>query len=526
MGASWREYTVFGFMIWLTFTTSGGWNQQILQTAMDKELGGRGQLWQLCEGQEITDTDGVDTCPKRTEYYGDLYTKGTLINAFIQPTFGAIMDPRKPFCGPKMSAVIGLGMLAAGYYLLGSINSDLDSLSTTKAKLLTGVVFVWSGVYGPLVSAVPMINFFNKKYFVWLLAAVQVGQFASGMSAPIGWFIMEKANVSIENRRKVYCMFFVIVTLVNLCIAWLIYPTRSIKPGDGDKINPLVDIALWRAKGKATTTDVEQTFLVDDKEEQVPAKPMHSKSLCGQIMSRQFVFLTLFMASFLISNTYIGGDAVAIFISRAPWMQTFWQVQANLTPALLLPVTSLIMDRGGYRGGIWATVLTNAGQLFPLLFKGAAAAVIALIPFSLNCVMPYTFFYTFISTEFGYANFGRISGFSLTLMGLISQFCLVLNSWADKHGFNGPTLLCGALLFVWLPATTKRGIKFIAPGKSKYVTHGDDYEEVAEVNVNDIFIVEGQLGEFRLPEDKLSQFWAWREGTGPDPRKKEMSLKI
>merc|ERR1719461_2303586 len=215
-----------GFTIWLTFTTGGGWSQ-VFTVKMDEELDGRGQLFQLCPNPNPK-FQGLH-CKSRDAFYADVFTVINGVGSAGVLFFGMIMDPWRPFCGPKVAALIGQSLVAIGFYLLATVDSDTQSVSMVKTRIMIGATFIYTGPTGALISAMPMVNYFNKAFMATLIAVIQVGSYLSGMSSLFGFWILEKANVSVEYRRKYFCLFFMFVNLFNLCIVLLIYPTRSIR---------------------------------------------------------------------------------------------------------------------------------------------------------------------------------------------------------------------------------------------------------------------------------------------------------
>jgi len=491
----WKENLLVAWTFWMALTTGGGmingWDY--LTQKMDAEINGMGQLWQLCDHgdpKEIADYSEGLSCKARDDFYADVYSIAiggmSLANLF----FGLLMDARLPFMGPKMAVIVGLSTLALGNYFIGSIDSTTQSASDVKMRIYAGALCIGTGPVGTFLTAMPMVNY-SKFSRVSVTAAINGVFYLSGMTYPLGFTLVVAAGVPIDQQRQLFSAIMIVVSMFNLLVSWLIWPTRPVQ--EGATCERLVDPAFWRLsdlrekrvsivmkRGLITSTLTESLIQAGPDDEE---KPLRERGIWGQIKTRQFLFLMVYLAYFQLSQVFFMGNADSLLVPERSWSNLLLMCQINITPMIIMVGVAWIISSLGYSVALCVTAMSSSAMFGILLIPnhGTVGNVISTSILALEMTILYTFFFTYIGGYFGYRFYGKLVGIIFLVTGIVGQLNFGLNAWATERGCTGPVVIFTLLPFLFLPlALTKRGRSLIAPpGCVK--TGGDTAEESPEL---------------------------------------------
>jgi len=478
---AWKECLVIGFAIWVSTTcTAGillaGW--QSLEGNLDSEYDGKGEFWQLCQ-DDHTESNGVWNCKARKEFYADSFTLAADSQFAVQIIWGFMLDARKPFCGPKMVIFLGLALFAAGNYLLASVNSEVDGLKAAQHKFRIGTFLMSIGGIAPLLSSLVVINY-NTKRIVLLTAIINQGFAVNGLVYTFGFPLLKKFGVPVNSQRRTLNAAWTVLSLVNLLIVWLIWPTKPVK--SGSKIDRLIDLALWRTdddketsspcttkrisltekflddRVKSTSVQVDEedtsgalpsrTYILEDVEQQ----PLSERSILKSLLSWQFAFLALYAAFFPLAFNFYFENASSLLRPWEAWTRRLVTFQKAIIAIFFAWPYSFVISRFGLHSGlVVVSVSTSLMYLLLLLPAGTAITITTSTIESLLTCAIFTFFYTYIRKIFGLQNLGRMIGITLLVSAASGQLGTVLNSWAFRDGFMGPNLIFGVGSLLFLP---------------------------------------------------------------------------
>jgi len=434
--------------LWINISSSGGimYGMTSLTNLMNKELDGKGQLWQKCESPP-------HHCEDRENLYANIFSIAVGVCSVGTAAYGLLMDN----FGPKLPCLIGIILFGAGNYLIGRADSGRDDVEVAVYQFTVGFCCMALGGFGPYISSFNISNITkHQNGFTSLLAG------ECNLTGMMYWAlisVLEYMNIAVDDQRSRIGLFFTWISVVNGVIVYLIWPVESYVPHSN--VEKLISFRLWSSKPTLPTDDdIRRSFIPDDSVVNQKKRnlswssyiSLRDETAKNQILSKEFFLLkTWYSVYMLVMSFYLGTVYNQIDPNNEnQWVQTVVLFLANVAPILLAWPCAILLDKFGYAFGVGTVSLCSVGMFSCLSSKLMFLKVMSSCFFSIYRTFLFATFYSSIGSMFGFVNYGAVLGVATIFAAAVSQFAILLNTTGFTIGFsyvNIPLALLSAFLF-------------------------------------------------------------------------------
>jgi len=344
-----------------------------------------------------------------------IYTVASSLNLASQLPWGYILDK----WGPRVCLSLSMFGVIIGLFVLGIAAPDNDTY------LLGVAIFGASGpgVQNALFHVSELFPHRKSTIMAIISGAFQLG-FVVFLLLKQMW---ETFGITLRPMLMGYCVLLTALFILGL----FIWPDRAFSQDDfvGDS-EPLL---------RKMSLDTDDRII----EPSPPAKkqpPQPDESFCAQLCSPAFAGVLIWMAvSLFWANFYIGTVVEQMYTRSGDnppltrWYTNIFNLSLPLG-VLGIPTFGRIADKKGFTWSIIATTI------LAIMFSGLN--LLSSLPVQILTFFAYAFFRTFlfslmfsyVAAEFGFANFGVLTGLILCFAGAVATLQYPLGSYAAKPG--------------------------------------------------------------------------------------------
>jgi len=434
--------------VWVNISSSPGimYGMTSLTELMNKELEGKGQLWQKCKSPP-------HDCEDRDNLYANIFGIAVGVCSVGTAAYGLLMDN----FGPKLPCFIGIILFGVGNYFLGRADSGSEHVEFAVYEFTIGYCCMALGGFGPYISSFNIANITkHQNGFTSLLAA------EFNLTGMMYWAliaVLDYMNVPVDDQRSMIGSIFMWISVANGVLVYLVWPVESYVPNSN--VKKLISFRLWSSRAMLVTdNDIRRSFIPDDTVINHRKRnlswnsyiSLRDETAKNQIFSKEFLLLkTWYCVYMLIMSFYLGTvyDQIDPH-NESHWVKTVVLFLGNVAPIVLAWPCAILLDKFGYAFGVGTVSLCSVGMFSCLSSKLMFLKVMSSCFFAIYRTFLFATFYSSIGSLFGFVNYGAVLGVATILAAAVSQFAILLNTTGYAIGFsyiNIPLAILSAFLF-------------------------------------------------------------------------------
>jgi len=465
-------------VFWVNLSTTGGliYGFYSLIAEINNEVGGKGQLYQLCTA---TKSDGKLDCDPRDHFYANVFAVAVGCASAGTAVIGILMDKY----GPKLVGILGCIIQGVGFFILRAGDSETHGKAQAQTMFMVGFSMIACGGIGPYLASYNLANLTSNPNAITSLIAALFNM--AGLTFFILTKLMDTSNIEPHDQRNLICEILGGLNFIHLIVIYLLWPLQPYSPGSKGgpaKIQQLVTFGLVKSQAPQSHSDDEgsRPFLMETTDANTSKnnslgdtpptnssvdrrrlletaegyRPLIEENGRRQICSVEWFFMTIFYCFFLLAmsfyfasiNTQIDPD------SKYEWRRTTVLLMANLAPVAFAFPAGYLLDKFGFALGVaGVAVCTLAMYLCLLPDDNVAFYIVSFIAFAIMRTFLFSTFFGYIGCTFGYANYGLVVGVTTVCQAGVNQISIPLNSIGfGDAGFFGINcgFAIGAALFL------------------------------------------------------------------------------